>query len=206
MLSRLKRFFSIARPSYFRGGTERPLSEESVSQVLARTARDLPDQLAVISDFQELQLSFSELFNISRRAAANLVDLGLKPGTKVGIYSPNNLEWLICQYACALADLHMVNINPAYKPRELVHGLSLTEVDTLVVADNERPARILDNVDTIMESEGVQLWSNNELGKVKITARTDRMRSSRPPISENHPTASHSGQTGSGYRQNGLCS
>ena len=205
MLSRLKRFFCKARPSYLRGSTERALSEDTVSQVLARNARDMPEQLAVVSDFQDLQLTFRELFDISRRAAANLKDLGLQPGTKLGIYSLNNIEWLICQYACALADLHMVTINPAYKPRELIHGLSLAEVDTLLVTDNILPGRILDSVDAIMQRQNVQLRANDELGKPKITLRTDRVQASGASIPEDRLTAAHSKPAGSGSGQNAFC-
>ena len=93
-----------------------------------------------------------------------MVDLGLRPGTKFGIYSPNYIEWVICQYACPLADVHMVNINPAYKPRELLHGLSLTEVETLLVPDSALPFRILDNVDSLLQDGTTTLKENRDSG------------------------------------------
>ena len=40
--------------------------------------------------------------------------LGLNPGDRVGIYSPNNAEWTLVQMACARADLILVNVNPAF--------------------------------------------------------------------------------------------
>jgi fatty-acyl-CoA synthase len=40
--------------------------------------------------------------------------LGLNPGERVGIYSPNNAEWTLVQMACARADLILVNVNPAF--------------------------------------------------------------------------------------------
>lgn len=103
-----------------------------------------------------------------------MIDLGFKSGAKIGVYSPNNAEWLICQYACSLADLHMVNINPAYKPRELMHGLSLTEVETLIVSDHKKPARIFDNVDWFMNDQSVTLNTSQETGKSKYYILTYR--------------------------------
>jgi fatty-acyl-CoA synthase len=167
LAQRLLRFFSTTKLSTIQGYTTRPLTEDTISKKLFKTSLEHSDQLAIISDFQDLKLTFGELYNISRRAAANMKDLGLKPGTKLGIYAPNYIEWIICQYACSLADLHMVNINPAYKPRELMHGLSLTEVETLIVSDNIIPARILDNVDWFMSDEKVVL-SNDLSGLVEV--------------------------------------
>ena len=143
--------------THLKGETSIPLSENSISKSFFKNSMKNKDELALISDFQEIQLTYESLFKISERAAGNMIDLGLKPGTKVGLYSPNSAEWLICQYACALADLQMVNINPAYKPKELMHGLALAEVETLIVSDNIVPARIFDNVEYFMQDQKVVL-------------------------------------------------
>ena len=47
--------------------------------------------------------------------AAGLLALGLEPGDRVGIWSPNNAEWVVTQFATAKAGLILVNINPAYR-------------------------------------------------------------------------------------------
>ena len=47
--------------------------------------------------------------------AAGLLALGLEPGDRVGIWSPNNAEWVMTQFATAKAGLILVNINPAYR-------------------------------------------------------------------------------------------
>ena len=53
------------------------------------------------------------------RFAAGLLALGLEPGDRVGIWSPNNAEWVVTQFATAKAGLILVNINPAYRTHEL---------------------------------------------------------------------------------------
>ena len=47
--------------------------------------------------------------------AAGLVALGLEPGERIGIWSPNNAEWVLTQFATAKAGLMLVNVNPAYR-------------------------------------------------------------------------------------------
>jgi fatty-acyl-CoA synthase len=52
------------------------------------------------------------------------MSLGLEKGDRVGIYSPNNVEWVLTQYACARADLILVNVNPAFQSDELLFCLN----------------------------------------------------------------------------------
>ena len=56
--------------------------------------------------------------------AAGLVALGLQPGERIGIWSPNNAEWVVTQFATAKAGLILVNINPAYRLAELEYALN----------------------------------------------------------------------------------
>lgn len=46
--------------------------------------------------------------------ALRLMSLGLEKGDRVGIYSPNNMEWVLMQFATARCDLVLVNVNPAF--------------------------------------------------------------------------------------------
>jgi fatty-acyl-CoA synthase len=45
-------------------------------------------------------------------------------GDRVGIWSPNRVEWLLTQFATARAGLVLVNINPAYRIAELEYALN----------------------------------------------------------------------------------
>lgn len=164
LLNRLNRFYFTKNLSHFIG-SKTNLYETTISKCIFDQSRERPDQLALISDFQNVQLTYSQLFEISRRAAANFIDFGLKPGDKFGIYAPNYIEWIICQFACSLADLHLVNINPAYKPGELLYGLKLADVDSLLVSDNVQPARILDSVDWLLLNGKATFQQNQDLGK-----------------------------------------
>jgi fatty-acyl-CoA synthase len=43
----------------------------------------------------------SELVQAADRVAAGLLRRGLQPGDRVGIWSHNNAEWVVAQYATA---------------------------------------------------------------------------------------------------------
>jgi fatty-acyl-CoA synthase len=50
----------------------------------------------------------------------------------VGIWSPNRFEWFLTQYATARVGAILVNVNPAYKARELEYALSQSGVRMLL--------------------------------------------------------------------------
>jgi fatty-acyl-CoA synthase len=64
--------------------------------------------------------------------AAGLLALGLQKGDRLGIWSHNNAEWLITQFAGAKAGLILVNINPAYRRAELIYALNKVGCKALV--------------------------------------------------------------------------
>ena len=60
--------------------------------------------------------------------------LGLEPGDRIGIWSPNRYEWVVTQFATAKAGLILVNINPAYRISELEFALNKVGCKALVLA------------------------------------------------------------------------
>jgi fatty-acyl-CoA synthase len=80
-------------------------------------------------------MTFAEMKREVDRLAAGLLALGLQPGDRIGIWSPNNAAWVLTQYATARAGLILVNINPAYRVAELEYALNKVECRALVTAD-----------------------------------------------------------------------
>ena len=81
-------------------------------------------------------MSVGRLLELAARAenlAAGLLALGLCPGDRIGIWSPNNAEWVLAQFASALAGLILVTVNPAYQSVELRHALRKSGCKALVL-------------------------------------------------------------------------
>jgi fatty-acyl-CoA synthase len=67
--------------------------------------------------------------------AAGFLALGLGRGDRVGIWSPNRVEWVLTQFATARIGAILVNINPAYQRAELEYALTLSGCAALVLAE-----------------------------------------------------------------------
>ena len=61
---------------------------------------------------------------------------GSAPGDRVGIWAPNCAEWVLLQFATAKIGAILVNINPAYRTRELAYVLRQSGVRLLVSAQS----------------------------------------------------------------------
>ncbi len=120
--------------SYVSGTSDSPLLHRSVGGVLVDAAARWPDRPAVVVRHQRARLDYLELLARVDRLARGFLALGLVPGERVGIWSPNNLEWVLTQFATARAGLILVNINPAYRTAELSYVLRKVGCRALVFA------------------------------------------------------------------------
>jgi fatty-acyl-CoA synthase len=68
------------------------------------------------------------------QTAAGLLALGLQPGDRVGIWSPNCAEWVVTQLATARIGVLLVTLNPAYRTTEIEYALNKLQVQALVTA------------------------------------------------------------------------
>jgi len=121
-------------PSLVVGDTSEPLIEATIPQVFAKTAHEHAANDAAVFCAQDIRLTWAELAARADRLAGGLHALGLRKGERVGIWSPNRLEWLLTQLATARLGIILVNINPAYRLAELDFALNRVECRALVTA------------------------------------------------------------------------
>jgi len=122
--------------SYAHGVSTTPLIGETIGVHFDKAAERWGARDALIVRQQNVHLTYSELKARVDAFAAGLMALGLAPGDRIGIWSPNNSEWAITQFATAKAGLILVNINPAYRLSELEYALNKVGCKALVTADS----------------------------------------------------------------------
>ena len=121
-------------PSYVHGPGTTPLLADTVAGALNTAAAKWADRDALISCHQQQRYSYAELRHEADRVARALMAIGVQRGDRVGIWSANRAEWMITQYASAKAGAILVNINPAYRLRELEYVLAQSGVSVLITA------------------------------------------------------------------------
>lgn len=109
--------------SYARGETRPALLETTIGADLAATATAHPDRDALVDVPSGRRWTYAELSADVRRLASGLLRAGISAGDRVGIWAPNCAEWVLTQYATAEIGAVLVNLNPAYRSRELAYAL-----------------------------------------------------------------------------------
>ena len=120
--------------SYVHGARDVPLLGETLGQNLDRTAARVPNSPALIVPSAGVRWSYGELAARADAFAAGLLALGLERGDRLGIWSLNNAEWVVVQFATAKAGIILVNINPAFRVTELEFALNKVGCKALVTA------------------------------------------------------------------------
>lgn len=121
--------------SYFHRTSLTPLLDDTLGGALDKASERWPDREAVVIRDQGVRLTFAELRQEVDRLATGLIALGLAPGDRVALWSPNRSEWVLTQYATAKAGLILVNLNPGYRVAELEYALNKVECRALITAD-----------------------------------------------------------------------
>jgi fatty-acyl-CoA synthase len=119
--------------SYASGASTIPLIGETIGANFDRIAEANPAGEAVVSVHQNRRLTYREMREATDEFARGLIALGVEHGDRVGIWSTNNLEWVIAQFATPKIGAILVNINPAYRSSEASYVLQQSGVSVLLV-------------------------------------------------------------------------
>lgn len=130
--------------SYEYGVSDVPLMGKTIGVSFDETVARWPDKLAVISRHQGIRWTYSQYKEQVDALAIGLIELGLKPGDRIGIWSQNNAEWAVTQFATAKAGLIMVNINPAYRSSELEYALTKSGCIALITSPEFKTSNYID--------------------------------------------------------------
>ena len=81
-------------------------------------------------------LSYGETDQLARRVATYFQKkLNLKPGDRIAVQLPNIIQYPVVVIAALKLGLIIVNVNPMYSTREIIHQFNDSDVKTVVVLD-----------------------------------------------------------------------
>ncbi|ORV56078.1 AMP-binding protein [Mycobacterium florentinum] len=123
-----------APDSYDAGPVDTALLDETIGANFERTALAHPNAEALVDVAGGRRWTYIELNAEIDCVARALMAVGIRPGDRVGIWSPNCPEWTILQYATAKIGAILVSVNPAYRTHELSHVLRDSQTRLLVSA------------------------------------------------------------------------
>ena len=127
-------FLSVSELAYVHGVSELPLLGETIGAVWDRAVVAHAEVECLVSRQQGTRWTYAEAHEQVERCARALIASGVEKGDRVGIWSPNNAEWVVLQLATAKVGAILVNINPSYRSHELEYALRQSGTSLLVMA------------------------------------------------------------------------
>lgn len=162
------------RTSYINGVSDSPLMGLTIGELFDEVAARYPDNEALVVRHQARRYTYREFQQAVNQCARALMALGLQKGERVGIWSPNNAEWTILQFATSKIGVILVNINPSYRPFELAYALKQAGCVGLVLASQFKSsnyvAMLNELAPELASSEPGKLYAE-ELPALRIAVR-----------------------------------
>jgi fatty-acyl-CoA synthase len=140
---------SRANTAYTSGFGSQPLLGQTIGQMWDEVVAAHGDRAALCSRHQGIQWTYEELHAQVERCARALLAIGVARGDRVGIWSPNNAEWVVTQFATAKVGAILVNINPSYRRQELEYVLRQSGCSVLILAHTFRDVDYLEVLDNV---------------------------------------------------------
>jgi fatty-acyl-CoA synthase len=121
--------------SYSSGESATALLGDTIGGNFDATVRAFGGREALVDRAAGRRWTYAELAADVDALALGLLEMGIGPGDRVGIWAPNCAEWTLTQYATAKIGAILVNINPAYRTRELEFVINQSGTQLLVAAE-----------------------------------------------------------------------
>ncbi len=102
----------------------------SLHDMLEETQARFGSHIAI--DFKGKHYSYDELGSKVNAFAKGLQDMGVKPGTRIGLFMPNCPQFVIAYYAILKVGGIVVNYNPLYSATELRHQIDDSGTEIMV--------------------------------------------------------------------------
>lgn len=105
----------------------------SLADFLQETVSKYGDKTAI--NFLDSTVTYNRLWDLVRRLATALSNLGLRKGDVCALMLPNSHQYVVSYYACHLLGVTVTAINPTYKALEIQHQLQDSGAKILIVLD-----------------------------------------------------------------------
>ena len=109
----------------------------SLPGFLIQQAARRPSKIAYIDGETGNTRTFGQVVELSQRAAAGYVALGLQPGEVVALYSQNTFDWPVAYYGALLAGGVVTTVNHLYTSHELQQQLEDTGAVMIVTSPDQ---------------------------------------------------------------------
>ncbi|WP_439135221.1 acyl-CoA ligase (AMP-forming), exosortase A system-associated [Pseudomaricurvus sp.] len=101
-------------------------------QLIQQQQRSNPDSIALLHGNN--QWTYDELYRLIEQAATGFVAAGLRPGQRIAIYLPKQIEAVVSFFAASACGAVFVPMNPLLKPAQITHIMNDCQAQLLITS------------------------------------------------------------------------
>jgi long-chain acyl-CoA synthetase len=105
----------------------------TLSDLLREAAKRRGEGLAI--SFLGVSVTYNHLWEMVRRMARGLTDLGIVKGDVCALMLPNSIQFVVSYYACHLIGVTITAVNPTYKSVEVRYQLKDSGAKAIIILD-----------------------------------------------------------------------
>lgn len=124
--------------------------ENTIGDVLDEITAKYPENDALVYVDRDLRLNYRKFTERCNRLARGLIELGIKKGDKVSVWSNNVPEWVYLQFATAKIGAILVTVNTYYKSHELEYLLKQSDSTTLFLVDGVKSDEYIQTLNDVV--------------------------------------------------------
>ena len=139
------------------------------ADALAWVAATHGDREAVVHG--DARLSFSELAKRADAFGAGLLERGIRPGDKVGVWLPDCVEWLVARWGITTIGAVLVPINTRFRDADLGYVLKQSDCRALILRARWKAVAYLPVLEALLPGFAAQkrgAWENDTLPDLRL--------------------------------------
>lgn len=109
------------------------IEPKPLHELLHDTIAKFPNNPCI--DFLGKKFSYAQVGDLVNKAARGLQEIGVKKGTRVGLFMPNAHYYVVMYFAIIQAGGIVVNYNPLYTDEEVTHQIQDSMTEIMVTLD-----------------------------------------------------------------------
>ena len=78
-------------------------------------------------------LTLHQLMSQSQSLASGLLSIGVTEGSTIALWLPNQIEWMVAQFACSALGVTVLGLNTRYRSHEVTHLLATVPLSAVVL-------------------------------------------------------------------------
>ncbi len=134
------------------GPSSPPVREQTIGGLLREAVEAAPDRLALVAGVADVGArrtwTYAELL-AEATVAARALRARFEPGERLAVWAPNYPEWVVLEFASAMAGLVLVTVNPAFRAAEVQYVLHQSRSAGVVTASEFRGNPMLSIVNEV---------------------------------------------------------